>query len=291
MLPFFGVWLAFVITVDAMALTEFMDRMNQKLEASLLDIFIPALYLFCGVTLVFAFNHAIAGIKFAGTYDETFQHFDLMIFRISVSQIAHWFLAHLPLWVFKVMEFAYYSLYGQIGAALVLSALLREQHYSVRFVATLLIGYSIALVVFFVWPTIGPFSICAIHASDYPHSLATYPTQMAILEKARMLWAHTLPPKASYVNIADYYIGFPCMHVALPSISIWFLRPWKRIALCLLVFDAVLLVPSIILLEWHYLVDLMAGFAVAALAVGLSARISDPVPSVTTIARAIKPVF
>src|SRR6266568_2491629 len=282
MMYFFGIWLGFVITVDAMALTELMDRMKLKFESCLLDVFIPALYLFCGVMLVFAFNHAIAGIKFAGTCDESFKHLDLVLFRTSVSQISHWSFSHFPLWFFRLLEFAYYSLYGQIGAALVLSALLGSQKYALRYVATLLIGYSIALVVFFAWPTIGPFSICAIHTSSYPRSLATYITQTTILEKARLLWAHTLTSNVSLVNVADYYIGFPCMHVALPSIAIWFLRPWKRMALCLLIFDVVLLVPSIIFLEWHYLVDLIAGLFVAFLAIKLSQRISNPQPLAAT---------
>ena len=68
------------------------------------------------------------------------------------------------------------------------------------------------------------------------------------------------------VDLADYYIGFPCMHIALPLVSIWFLRKWPRIVIVLAA-CALFLVASIILLEWHYLIDLFAGVLVAISAV------------------------
>ena len=61
------------------------------------------------------------------------------------------------------------------------------------------------------------------------------------------------------------------MHIALPLISIWFLREWRRVVMILAVFD-VLLVASILLLEWHYIIDLFAGVLVAALAVAAEAQ-------------------
>ena len=66
-------------------------------------------------------------------------------------------------------------------------------------------------------------------------------------------------------------IGFPCMHIALPLISIWFLREWRRVIMILAVFDFSL-VASILLLEWHYIIDLFAGVLVAALAVAAEAH-------------------
>jgi hypothetical protein len=276
----FGFWLGLAVAVDALAAAELMERRKQAFEAALGDILLPALYLFCGVVLVFAFNHAIAGIRFAGTFDAVFYHLDRLLFHASVSNIAHWSLSHLPSQFFALLELAYYSLYSQIGGAIFLTALLGSRWYAMKYVRTLLIGYLIALLVFLVFPTVGPFSICPFHLSSYPRSLATFWTQEAILAKARMLWAHRLTSDVVPVNIVDYYIGFPCMHVALPSIAIWFLRPWKRIALFLVVFDGMLLVPSIILLEWHYLVDLPAGFAVAFLAIRLTERISKARDSV-----------
>ena len=66
------------------------------------------------------------------------------------------------------------------------------------------------------------------------------------------------------------------MHVALPLISIWFLREWRRVIMILAVFD-MLLVASILLLEWHYIIDLFAGVLVAALAVAAEAHFQKDV--------------
>jgi len=63
-----------------------------------------------------------------------------------------------------------------------------------------------------------------------------------------------------------YYIAFPCMHLAQPIIMFWYLREWKRLAALLLVFDLAL-IPSILLLEQHYLVDLIGAVVVALAAI------------------------
>jgi hypothetical protein len=61
------------------------------------------------------------------------------------------------------------------------------------------------------------------------------------------------------------------MHFAQALISLWFLRRWKRLLILLIIFDA-LLVPSILLLENHYLVDLITAVPVAGLAIAISGR-------------------
>jgi hypothetical protein len=56
------------------------------------------------------------------------------------------------------------------------------------------------------------------------------------------------------------------MHIVWPLIVTWFLKRWKRILSLLLTYD-VLLIIAIILLEWHYLVDILAGILIAGLAI------------------------
>jgi L-lactate permease len=69
----------------------------------------------------------------------------------------------------------------------------------------------------------------------------------------------------------DYFIAFPCMHIAQPLIVMWFMRRWKRILIVLCAYDC-LLILSILLLEWHYLVDIIGGILVA----GIAIAITDP---------------
>ena len=269
-----GITLGSIIVIDGLAFAELLERKRTHFKELLLDIFIPALYLFFGLILVFALNHAIARMRFAGTYDTAFVRLDQILFHVSVAGVARWGLGHIPQMLYNLIEFAYYSLYRQIGAVLLFIAIYRGRTYAIRYIRTLLIGYSLALFIFLVVPTIGPFDIYPLPLHGYSHAWSTSWTQMTILDKARSLWAHKLSPAVLPVNIVDYYIGFPCMHIALPCIALWFLRPWRRIAWLLALFDFAVLAPSIILLEWHYLVDLFGGFIVALLAIWLSERIS-----------------
>src|SRR5262245_647198 len=262
----FGFWLGTAVVVDGMALAELLERRKQGFGAALADIALPSSYLFCGLILVFSWQHVVAGVRYAGEYDRFFERLDSLFFRVNVSTISHAAAARLPLWVFRAAELVYYSLFAQVGAAIAITALASGRKHAMGYVATLVIAYYLALAAFFLWPRMGPFSICQQHASAYPHDLPTYWSQVAILSKAKLLRDHNLLPDVRTVNAADYYIGFPCMHIALPLIALWFLRKWKRIALVLLCLDALLLI-SIILLEWHYVIDIPGGVAVAALAI------------------------
>lgn len=278
-----GFNLGFIAAVEGLCVAELMRRKSQSFESALMDMFVPALYLFVVITLVFTLNHAMAGMEFVGAYDPAFAHLDRVVFHANVSQIAHWSLSHLPLWVFKVLELAYFSLFNWIGATLILTALLAGRRYALLYVRTLFVGYVLAMIVFFIWPAKGPYLICPIHLASYPQSLPTFWTQETLLAKSRMLWAHTLTPTAARVNLVDYYISFPSMHAALPLIAVWFLRRWKKMALCLLAVHVGLILPATILLEWHYIVDLLGGFLVAVLAIwiaeAVSARQEDEIPN------------
>ena len=56
------------------------------------------------------------------------------------------------------------------------------------------------------------------------------------------------------------------MHIAQPLIVLWFLRSMKIVVRLLLAYDF-LMIFSIVLLQWHYLVDLIGGAMVAIIAV------------------------
>jgi hypothetical protein len=137
-----------------------------------------------------------------------------------------------------------------------------------RYVGILTTGYAMALAIFYFLPTIGPFILQP--SPDFPNSLNTVLTQRIIFTKAQLLSRHQLAiPEILQVNLVDYYIGFPSMHIAMPLIAIWFLRRWRRVALLVAVFD-LFLVMAIVLLEWHYFLDLAGGVAIALAAIALN---------------------
>ena len=262
---FLGPAKGLLTTLVTVAILEFVERERHtgQTKTKIFDVMVPAAYLFLGFVLVFAYNDVIAAIRFYGAYDEVFNRMDSRIlFGATMPQVAHAALRILPGWVYKLLEFFYYGMFAQIGAGLVISALCFGRKTSLRFVGTILVAYYLALALFFLWPSQGPFYLCARHFAEFPQQLQTYGYQKQFLINVKRIWEHRAISRIS----TDYYIAFPCMHVAQPLIVAWFLRHWKRVLAMLLAYDAIMVV-AILLLEWHYAVDLIGGLLVAVLAI------------------------
>lgn len=262
-----------LMTVDALAVAELLLRRGRDFERSMLDVVIPAAYLFCGVLLLYSFNHALAGIQFAGGNDGLMARLDAQWFGFSASRVAHLAQQFLPGWVFALLEFGYFGLYGRLGAALALVALLDGRGAAIKMVRTMMLGYAIAVAIFAVLPVKGPYLTCTLPEAAHGHATAAWETEQALVEKVRLLDAHRTDGEAGTIDVLDYYIGFPSMHAALPLIALWSLRRRRRAALCMGIVYAGLLLPATILLEWHYLIDLVGGVLTAAAAIALSERL------------------
>ena len=132
------------------------------------------------------------------------------------------------------------------------------------FVGTVLLSYYFALALFYVWPALGPFTVCPGHFSRFPTSLAAYTIQKTLMVHALALYHHD-PVRRIPI---DYFIALPSMHIVQPLIVIWFLRRWKRMVFALAIYDVVL-VAAILFLEMHYVIDLIVGILVAALSIAI----------------------
>ena len=115
-----------------------------------------------------------------------------------------------------------------------------------------------------------PFYSCPGHFAVLSQTLRSYPIQQQLLAYVSIVRNHQPLGEIG----AGYFIAFPCMHVAAPTIALWFVRQWRRLAYILLALDALLCV-AIVILEYHYVVDLMGGVVVAALAILLNHRAGD----------------
>jgi hypothetical protein len=258
-------WLrAVMLTVDTVAILEVRERLRPNgFFRSASAILPPAIYLFVGLLLVSAYNDIILSVRFFAADDVAFNSMDRWLLHgWSVPQLCHWALQMFPLSFFHFLEFVYYGMFAQIGATLILIS----QHYGKRrglqFVGAVLTGYYLALVLFYLWPSQGPYYLCTDHFSQFPSVLRTYASQKGSVEGARALWDHKHLSRISF----DYYIAFPCMHIVQPLIVMWFLRYWKRMVVALAAYNVVLVV-AIVLLEWHYVVDILAGVLVAGFAI------------------------
>jgi len=261
---------ALVLTVDAVAVLELRERLKPAVRREAgLAVLIPAIYLFTGFLLVFAYNDIIASVRFYGATDTAFNAMDRWLLHgTSVSDLCHWAVRKFPVSFFHFLEFVYFGMFPQIGAALILSGVYAGKKQALRFVGTILTTYYLALILFLLWPSQGPYYLCPSHFAEFPRSLKAYAVQTASIANCQALWNHVRIRQIS----SDYYIAFPCMHIAQPLVVMWFLRRWKRMVIALATYD-VLLLAAIVVLEWHYVVDILAGVLVAGCAIAVVDRL------------------
>jgi PAP2 superfamily len=263
----FGWVKALILTVDTFALLEFFERRaSPQIRKTLTAILLPALYLFCGFLLVFAYNCVIVSLRFNFAYDAVFNAADKWLLHgWTVSDLSHWAIRRFPLSFFQSLEFIYFGMFAQIGAAILLVAIHDGRDRAMQYIGTILTAYYLALAIFYLWPSQSPYYLCVNHFSHFPESLQAYRIQLFLNQHAVMLSNHVPIRRIS----SDYFIAFPCMHIAQPLIVMWFLRRWRRMLLVLAGYDLLLIV-AILLLEWHYFVDILAGALVAAVAIAIT---------------------
>jgi len=261
-------WLkALVLSVDAVAVLELLRRHKGRgLRQTASAVLAPAAYLFFGFLMVLAYDCAIVSVRFNFAMDPALAAIDQWLLHgHSVFELTHWAVETFPISFFKALEFIYFGMFPQIGAALILVALCEGRTRALQFVGTILLSYYIALAVFYIWTAQGPYYLCPGHFSRFPASLQIYNLQKTLIRDALALWRHEPIRRIS----TDYFIGLPCMHIVQPLIVLWFLRHWKRMVIALAAYD-LLLVAAILTLEQHYVIDIIVGLPVAALAIAIT---------------------
>lgn len=210
-------------------------------------------YLAFGIELAIIYNCAIVSVRHFNLYDWMFERWDAAAFGISVTR-----LGHAAMRLDRPAETIYYAMGGTMGAAILFLCVAGERREAFRMTGTILTSYYISLLIFAAWPSQGPFSL---HATGFGPQMVTGEFQRLSYINAGILYHHRnwLPPAAGY------FVAFPSMHVAQPLIAGWFLRRWRVVSLLVFGYCA-LLIPAILILQWHYFVDIVAGILVAAFA-------------------------
>jgi hypothetical protein len=258
-------WLqALVLTGYGVAVLEVREALKPNgFLQSASAILPPAIYMFLGLLLVSAYNDIILSVRFFAADDAAFNSMDQWLLHgLSVSRVCHWSLQAFPISFFHFLEFIYYGMFAVVGAALILTCQHHGRLRGLQFVGAILTAYYLALLLFYIWPSQGPYYLCSDHFSQFPPVLKTYAAQKGSIAGAQALWNHQRLSRISFA----YYIAFPCMHIVQPLIAMWFLRAWKRMILVLAAYNVTLVV-AIVLLEWHYVVDVLAGVVIAVFAI------------------------
>ena len=263
-------WLrALVLTVDAVAMLELVNRRKAKgLRHDAVAVLTPAAYLFFGFLMVLAYNNVIVSVRNNFATDPALAAIDHWLLRgHSVSELTHWALNVFPLGFFKALEFIYFGMFLQIGATLIFLALRDGRARALQFVGTILVSYYLALIIFYIWPAQGPYTLCPAHFSRFPTGLQSYNIQAALIPHAQALFHHARITRIS----TDYFIAFPCMHIVQPMIVLWFLRHWRRMFVALALYD-LFLIAAILMLEMHYVIDVLVALPVAIVSILLTDR-------------------
>ena len=228
---------------------------------------LPAIYLFVGLITVFGFNAYLVTIRTAN-YSSIVATLDsYLLFGHSASELSHRFCASAPDTITTALMISYFALFAQIGACLLITSLKVGREEGIKFVSTILFAYLITMLIFAAFPTFSPYFTCADHQqAKLPQVVLE--AQQGLMQQLRLRQHHANIPIDT-----EYYVAFPCMHIAQPLIVLWFLRRWRRILAVLIVVDTIL-AAAIVLLEWHYVTDLLGGVAVAGIAIVVNTNFS-----------------
>lgn len=264
MLTIFRWNVGIILTVDVIGVLELHEQGKlARMRHSTAIILKSGAYLFVGLVLMMSYSDVIASLKYAGTHSEAVNHLDTILFGgMTVRHLASTASQWIPHWGYAFLGIVYLGMLSEVGAGLLIICF-SEKKRAFQMVGSLLIAFYIALAIFYVWPTMGPFSLGSSSHAQAKSSIQLL--QSALVHKARAFFVHQNAPEVS----TDYYIGFPCMHIAIPLIVLWFLRQQRRVAALLIAYDA-LLVAAIILLQWHFFSDLIGGVLVAGLSIFLT---------------------
>jgi len=267
-----------VLCVIGLATFELVDRTRNSpggFWKSISSFLIPASYLFAGLIVVFIFSQIVVALKFHEAYDKVLDRIDAwFLLGRTVTEIAHQAMLGSPTWVFRSFDIAYFTMVPLTGAGILLIGVARGRKRAFQYVGTIMTAYYLALLIFCFWPSQSPFYSCPTHFAVLPHGLISYGVQYDLLYYLKLLGNH------GHIDSIEvgYYMAFPCMHIGLPVILLWFVRQWRRLFVILLIYDLFLMV-AIVMLEFHYVIDLVGGVAVALLAILMvdgTSRIRQP---------------
>ncbi|HYM78632.1 MAG TPA: phosphatase PAP2 family protein [Candidatus Dormibacteraeota bacterium] len=257
---------AVLSAVQALFVIELVERSKSEggsFARKAISIFTPAAYMFGGLTLVIIYNDIVVANRFPLSYDAFLNRVDARIlWGQHISSLAHTLCAMLPARALTFLDFSYFQMFAVVGGGLLMSSYYSYKR-GLQFAGACLTAYYLALLIFYVWPTYGPYVFCPTHAAQFPSYLTAYVFQASGMASLQAVSQHKSQHLAS-----GYYIAFPALHVGLPVIAMWCMRRWRRVFWLLAAYNCIVIC-AIVTLEWHYVIDLVGGVVVGALALAI----------------------
>lgn len=213
-----------------------------------------------GYGAVWNLNYLIAPAPPALLHDPALLHIDLAVHgwlrSVPVEARGLFPLVTSPL-PFALLENAYEMLFVELFV--VIFALAERPADLVRFLRAVFLCYFVGLLVFFVYPVVGP---CIAAPETFAPAYEGTRTH-ALMQSMASEFAAV--GRKTGVNGFAYFVALPSLHVALAVLFQTALRGSRAQFWTFLPIN-VLLAASTVLLGYHYLLDVPAGIAVALLA-------------------------
>jgi hypothetical protein len=151
-----------------------------------------SVYFFVGFVLVLCYNDVIAALRFDGSQDLALNRADsYLIFGRSVG-VAHWVLKNGPHGVRYISAFIYLLTSPVISAGIIFLTFREGRSVAMRLAGCMLTAYYLSLILFYLFPTTGPYYLCPIHATGMTPAL-------------NLFRSHGRPQMIKL----DYFIRFP----------------------------------------------------------------------------------
>jgi len=176
----------------------------------------------------------------------------------NVPAIAAWIAAH-PHWL-TLSDKSYDVLYLLLPIAMFLPGILGKREAAEQFIVANAAAFLISFPIFTLMPAIGPWA-----GSEFAGNAAQQACEASIIA------LHGGSKTAAVVGV----VSFPSFHVIWAVLSAWALWP-VRVLRLVGVAMACLVVVSTVTTGWHYMADVIAGFAMSAVALGIARLVVEP---------------
>ncbi len=233
---------------------------------------VPALaVLALGYLTVWNLNYLAALLTPGRLYDSYLMRLDLWLFGVR-DYVSVFPLVTTPT-LFRLFEAGYLFLFTEIMAVTCVIVLTGGAIDVRRWVGALFSAYAVGLLVFALFPTVGP-PIFAPDSFDRAAWGGTITGQILVQLGAE----YTNVLGGSPLNGFGYFIAAPSLHVAVATLCQHRLGQWPWMFWAFLPANAVL-IASTVVLGHHYVVDLPAGVLLAALIIVVAGRHATPPPA------------
>lgn len=210
---------------------------------------------FVSLNLAFyALTAAVMGVLTTGIQYSPFPRIDQALVRWD-AQLG-WDTPAVLRWVAErpslrsLLNFCYNTTELQLAAAPFVAALAHDRRRLRTFLYAIVYSSFIGSLVYYFFPSSGPAGVF-----DSPHFL-----QVQRLTHLKYEQVHNFQP---VTTLLGGMIAFPSFHVAWSVLATYVTLPDRRVFAAFVVLNA-LVIPSTVLLGWHYLVDVPAGVLLAA---------------------------